>query len=393
MFNFQSLLIICLVTCLVSCGKDAEKNNGTQTNNGQTAATNNGTSNNGTTGGTTNNGQTASTNNPTQTAGEAILEEIRSDLDLAEVDVDFTFLAEAEDGTQFSHSTGASTFSTSYRSASTSKWVAAAVILSVVQSGKLSLDAKPQEYIAGWPATGNLSEIELSHLLAFTSGLNSGGGCVNRARFDFDECVLDIATKNAISTPPGTEFYYSSNHMQVAGAMAISAGGFDSWEALFADFKTRTGLFPRSVFDLPSSTNPRLAGGMHWTAVEYFSFLRALFRNEILTPELIEMMTSDQNGGAIIPDGASPAEAGTGEDWHYGFGNWIECHSAAFDCTGRQRVSSPGAYGSYPFIDFENKYFGIVAREGALGTFVNGYNLFLEVSPKLETWANTHQVN
>ena len=355
MLPSRYFILVYLVTTLVACGNDSEKNNnGVETNNGQTISTNNGTSNNGTTGGTTNNGQTVSTNNSTQT-NTPILEEIREDLDLAEVDVEFTFLAEADDGAQFSHSTGASTFSTSYRSASTSKWVAAAVILSVVQSGSLSLESNPQDHIVGWPATGNLSEIKLADLLSFTSGLTNAPSCVNRPRADFDACVLEIADENAASPSPGSAFHYASTHMQVAGAMAVSAGGFASWEALFSDFKTKTGLFSTSVFDLPSSTNPRLAGGMHWTAVEYFSFLRALFRSEILTPTLIEMMTSDKNGGAIIPEGASPAFAGTGEDWHYGFGNWIECHAPSFNCSGRQRVSSPGAYGAYPFIDFENK--------------------------------------
>ncbi len=97
-------------------------------------------------------------------------------------------------------------------------------------------------------------------------------------------------------------------------------------------------------------------------------------------------MTSDQINGATIVN--SPAINAIGEDWHYGFGNWIECHANPNNCTQTTRVSSPGAYGAYPFIDYKNKYYGILAREGALGTFKNGYVLFESVSPKLEAWAS-----
>ncbi|VAW96261.1 hypothetical protein MNBD_GAMMA19-245, partial [hydrothermal vent metagenome] len=46
-----------------------------------------------------------------------------------------------------------------------------------------------------------------------------------------------------------------------------------------------------------------------------------------------------------------------------------------------------GAYGAYPFIDFENGYYGILARQGELGTFQEGIKLFESVSQKLKNWA------
>ena len=56
--------------------------------------------------------------------------------------------------------------------------------------------------------------------------------------------------------------------------MAIEPSGAASWTALFDAFKTRTGLFPSAVYNLPSEDNPRLAGGMTWTAEEHLAFLR-----------------------------------------------------------------------------------------------------------------------
>lgn len=328
----------------------------------------------------------SNTNNPTIYYKDTIETQIRSDLDNYNSDTDFTLLVKSSSGNTFSHSTGSSTESTSYRSASTSKMVTAAVILNVVKSGSLDLNSNPQDFLNFWPTAGNLSNITLSHLLSFTSGLINEPICINIGISNFESCVENILSSNDGSIVPGTEFYYSSTHLQVAGLMAVEAAGVDSWETLFSHFKTETGLFTTSIYDLPSTTNPRLAGGMHWTAAEYLQFLEAIYEGTILTPELITSMTSDQFQGATIA--YSPALDGIGKDWHYGFGTWIECDQTPFNCTSPYKASSAGAYGAYPFIDFENQYFGILAREGALGTFDKGFITFEVVEDELKIWAS-----
>lgn len=311
--------------------------------------------------------------------------EIRKELDNYETDADFTLMVESANGKRFSHSTGSSGESVLYRSASTSKLVTAVVILTLVEDSLLSLGDHPGDYIPSWPDTGNLAAITLRHLLSFTSGLADKPFCLNLPSADFEECVARIAGVNANARPPGEEFYYSPGHLQVAGLMAVKASGLASWQELFTRFKSKTGLFPNGNYDLPSLQNPRLAGGMHWNAAEYLAFLRALYEQRILGAGLIAQMTEDQLRGAAI--GYSPSLAAIGEDWHYGFGLWIECHDNPFNCNRTTRVSSPGAYGAYPFIDYENRYYGILAREGAYGTFDKGYRLFESIAPKLEEWA------
>ncbi len=318
---------------------------------------------------------------------EKLENEIKTDLNGVITDTDFTLTMMSENGRTFTHSTGNSKASSLYQSASTSKLVTAVVILSLVKDNTLSLEDHPQDYIPTWPSTGNLSTIQLNHLLSFTSGLVNEPICINFPNANFETCVENIATRNEISKPPGEEFYYSSTHLQVAGLMAIKASGLSSWQEVFEQFKSNTGLFPNADYDLPSLQNPRLAGGMHWHAEEYLEFLEAIYTEEILNVALIDLMTSDQISNATI--GYSPALVGVAEDWHYGFGNWIECHANPNNCTQTTRISSPGAFGAYPFIDYENKYYGIIARQGALGTFRNGYELFESISPKLETWAAT----
>ena len=277
---------------------------------------------------------------------------------------------------------------TAYESASTSKLVSAVIILRLVEQGYLNLTDHPQDYIPGWPITSSdpLYNITLAQLLSFTSGLTIEPLCQNLPTADFASCVNTIATSNAHNgITPGTQFYYASTHLQVAGLMAMHARGLATWQAVFDEFRSQTGLFPHGSYDLPSTTNPRLAGGMHWTGTEYLAFLKALKSNTLLSASSMAEFLKDRtaNGVTLV---YSPAMDAIGEDWHYGFGFWHECQSPTFNCTPGERISSPGAYGAYPFWDRNKNYIGIVARQGALQTSFNGVAIERTVRPQVEAW-------
>lgn len=302
-------------------------------------------------------------------------------------DVDFSFSVERQDGRRYSYNRGGSTLQTSYESASTSKLVSAVVILRLVEQGYLSLSDRPQDRIPAWPigSGDTLYSMTLAQLLSFTSGLTTEPICLNAGSAIFDDCVNSIATTNAGNgITPGQQFYYASTHLQVAGLMAMRARGLATWQEIFTEFKTQTGLFPTATYDLPSATNPRLAGGMHWTGEEYMAFLKALKNGSLLNSTSMGQLLADHTAGVTIA--YSPALAGAGEDWHYGLGLWHECQSATFNCTAGTRVSSLGAYGAYPFWDRSHDYFGIVARQGALGTFPNGIAIERTIRPDVEQW-------
>jgi CubicO group peptidase (beta-lactamase class C family) len=304
-------------------------------------------------------------------------------------EVDFSFSVEREDGRRYSFNRGSSTLQTSYKSASTSKLVSAVIILRLVEQGYLNLSDRPQDHIRTWPIANNdsLYGITLEQLLSFTSGLTDEPYCLNIGGSNFTNCVIRIAKENlGNSIVPGQEFYYSGTHLQVAGLMAINALGVSNWQDLFTLFKAETGLFSTSSYDLPSSTNPRLAGGMHWTGEEYLAFLKALKDGVLLSAYWTHKLLEDHTATTTITK--SPAASELGEDWHYGLGLWHECQSASFDCDAGTRVSSPGAYGAYPFWDRKNAYFGIVARQGARGSYANGIAIERAVHTKLVQWAD-----
>jgi len=325
---------------------------------------------------------------------------------------DFTVLLESADGRSYAYSHGSSTPSTSYDSASSSKLVAATVILRVADEGLLSLDSKPHDVIDFWTEE---SAITLRDLLSFTSGFTvpspcGGAGqppcpwsCIDSIEAEFEPCVRQVYEANIAASPrpaPGTQYVYHPNHLQIAGLMAVKATG-KPWAELFESFKAATGLFATSRFDLPKLSNPRLAGGMHWTGSEYLAFLSALYHNRVpatgepllKSQALWDALFADQRGAATVAADDSPLWARLHEDWSYGLGNWLECPTAtsgpgAFDCGAGHRNSSPGAYGAYPFVDFDADYVGIVARESPKpGTFPEGIATFRVIQQEVERWA------
>lgn len=324
-----------------------------------------------------------------QVCREPLENQMTETLTNLQTDTDFTLYLEAEDGGNFTYSNkGLSTLNTPYESASTSKWVTAAVILRLVDLGRLSLDDHPQDHILDWSIDPSdpLYEITLAQLLSFTSGLVNEPLCINQPNANFAACVRQIAVANAANGKvPGAEFDYGPSHMQVAGLMAMRAADVTSWRELFLQFKQDTGLFPNAAYDLPSISNPRLAGGMHWQAQEYAAFLKAFQFGTLLSEGTKTLMMTDQIADAAL--GNIPTVEGIDQEWHYGFGIWLECPSAAFDCPVISYYSSPGAYGAYPFINTEQRFFGVLARQGALGTFANGKAVYDAVANLAEQWA------
>jgi len=312
---------------------------------------------------------------------------------------DFSYSVQRQDGRQYTFNRGASTLQTSYESKSASKLVSAVIILRLVEQDALEQDpltllSRPQDHIATWPIPSSdpLFGMTLAQLLSFTSGLTIDPPCLEEPSSGFEACVISVANANAgNSIAPGQEFFYASAHLQVAGLMAAEARAM-SWQAIVADFKSQTGLFPSSSYNSPSASNPNLAGGMHFTGQDYMDFLKALKDGLLLNAASMSELLSDHT--ALVPIAFSPMFSGIGggpglgEDWHYGFGLWHECQSATFNCVAGTRVSSPGALGTYPFWDRSKGYAGIVVLNGVFGAdLLTGITIERSVRSTMESWA------
>lgn len=250
--------------------------------------------------------------------------------------------------------------------ASASKWVTAALVMTVVDDGRLSLDAPISRYLPEF--TGDAGRITLRQLLAQTSGeggLPDGVDLRQDPRITLGASAAAIA-RHPLQDRPGAVFRYGGPGYQVAGA-AVEAVTGRRWAELFDERIARPAGMTASAWQhLPSrgvapgdTLDPLLQGGLVTTAQDYMRFLTMLAQGgvidgrRVLSANAVDAMETAQTLGlpmAYIPPGATRGQA------QYALGNWCERWSADRRC---MLVSSPGAFGAFPWIDRQSGLYGI----------------------------------
>ena len=110
--------------------------------------------------------------------------------------------------------------------------MASALVMTIVDDGKLSLDGPIGKRLPA--VTGAASKIALRQMLSYTSGQGSLQGLVDISqdpRISLTNSAAAIAAL-PLKDPPGKVFRYGSPAFQVAGALAERATG-KSWLQLF----------------------------------------------------------------------------------------------------------------------------------------------------------------
>lgn len=300
------------------------------------------------------------------------------------------------------------TETTLIQSASTAKWIAATVVLDVVTNpgnypgggmvnGRpLTLDSPIKDFLpaasgTSWKptvgslgASNRLASVTLRQLLSFTSGLEREHACIGSLT-DPDVCISNLVdanlSENANGTTPRT-FYYSGAHLFVAARAAAHASGLGDWGALFKRFKEVHRVFqtplaspgptqfgPGGFFPASGAGNsPSPAGSMRYTAGDYTPFLSKVVQGEILPLAAVAELLGDEVARQGVAIEYSPL-LDDGEAWHYNLGNWTECPEPSFSaqCSRARRYSSPGSFGTYPFVDFNPSAEGDAPFVGLLG--------------------------
>lgn len=261
---------------------------------------------------------------------------------------------------------------TEYPVASASKWMAAALVMTVVDEGKLSLDEPVSKVLPNFQ--GEAGKITLRMLLAQTAGtgnIRSLFDIRQDARMTLAQSADEVA-KRPLEDPPGAVFKYGGPGFQVPGAMVEAVTG-KRWADLFEEriarplgmTHTRWEHLPARGVSAAETLNPLLQGGVVTTADDYMRFLTMLAQHGsyeghvILTARAVDDMETAQTIGkpmAYTPPGV------TGQ-LQYALGNWCFTWKADGSCT---RVASPGAFGTYPWIDRSSGYYGIFFMKGRL---------------------------
>lgn len=248
--------------------------------------------------------------------------------------------------------------------ASASKWLSALVLARLVERGVLRWDSTIGEWFPEAPPATHA--ITLAQLYSHTSGIAiTDAGCLSDRDSTLDACALDILSR-PLAWPPGSTFAYGGNSMQVGGAMAERASG-RRWDALFlAEVVGPLGLRSTDWVALApqpgylANPNPRVAGGARSTLSDYSIVLDMVLQggrhagSDYLQPQTLAEMAVDRARGLPV---ASTPVPGLG----YGIGQWVEARDAAGVT---YRVSSPGAFGFTPWVDWRSGSNGVVAVLG-----------------------------
>ncbi len=241
------------------------------------------------------------------------------------------------------------------RIASCSKWLSAALVMTFVDEGKLNLDDTVGKFLPIMTTNGKGS-IKIWQCLSHLTGIKPGSFKESmeamKTMQSMDEAIAEIAAQ-PMEGEPGKTFHYSNVGLQIAGAVIEKISSKD-FETLFAErIAIPCGM---KNTDFGKKKVPLPAGGAFSTAEDYMNFLQMILAEgkfngkQILSKNaIIEMQKNRVSKDVVIA--SSPAEAG---NWGYGFGEWV-----MDDATGEKRsgvVSSPGLFGSFPWVSNDKKY-------------------------------------
>jgi len=250
--------------------------------------------------------------------------------------------------------------------ASCSKWLTAALVMSFVDQGKLSLDDKVSKFL---PIFTKYSKgyITIKDCLAHLTGIESEPirltNLFGRKKYaSLEEEVNDFASKKEIQSNPGLEFRYSNIGLNIAGRI-LEVLTKRSFEQLMQERITRPLMMRNTSFASFNAVNP--SGGAVSTASDYMNFLSMLLNKgmfngkRILTEKAIEDMNMVRTTPAMIKYAPKAAEG-----FNYGFGEWI---LQADENGNGTVVASPGLFGTWPMIDQCRGYACIFFTKGLLG--------------------------
>jgi CubicO group peptidase (beta-lactamase class C family) len=250
--------------------------------------------------------------------------------------------------------------------ASCSKWLTAALVMSFVDQGKISLDDKVSTYI---PIFSKYSKgyITIRDCLAHLTGIESEPirliNLLGRKKYaTLEEEVNDFASKKEIQSNPGLEFRYSNIGLNIAGRV-LEIVGKRSFEQLMQERITRPLMMRNTSFSSFNAVNP--SGGAISTASDYMNFLIMLMNKgefngkRVLSEKAIQEMQTVRTTPAMIKYAPKAAEG-----YMYGFGEWIMRSDENNIGT---VIASPGLFGTWPMIDKCRGYACIFFTKGVLG--------------------------
>jgi len=230
--------------------------------------------------------------------------------------------------------------------ASISKTLAAGVMMSLVDSGQLSMSDPVAKYVPDFNKTTNKASITLGECFSHTSGLPDNPAALYNYNMSLPDFAEQMASSVLISKP-GTQFSYGEASMQTAGGCAELATG-----QLFTSlFQQRIAVplgMSNTAYTVYNATTPLVAGGISSNAEDLAKFMEMLRLGgtvngkQILSANSVKAMLTDQIAG--IPHDTGFGQPPLTSD--YGYGTWLDMNP---DGSLRDAYGA-GVFGTYMFL-------------------------------------------
>jgi CubicO group peptidase (beta-lactamase class C family) len=244
------------------------------------------------------------------------------------------------------------------RIASSTKWLSAACIMTLVDDGKIKLDDPVAKYLADFRKPG-FDAITIRHCLSHKTGLRASPmrrKIASRIRKNsLKEMVADIPENEELYAKPGTSFYYGNIGLLIAGRVAEVVSS-TSWAALFEEKIAAPCNMLSTTFS--EGGLEMLAGSATSTAADYMRFLQMILDKgtfigkRVLSERSIQEMQRSQTEGLAIEHTPEIADG-----IHYGLGEWIMSKDVTGSTTA---VASPGLFGCWPLVNLTKGYASIL---------------------------------
>jgi len=247
-----------------------------------------------------------------------------------------------------------------------SKWLTAALVMTFVDEGKISLDEKVSNYLPIFETYGK-TYITIRQCLSQTIGIADNSKSItkllDKKKFETLEEEVNSFVKKEIAANPGTTFFYGNMGPNIAGRVleVITKKSFDVLmkQRIFTPLEMKNSSFvPEN-----GSVNPSL--GAESTATDYMNFLammldKGMYKGKrILSEKAVAEMQTVQTKKAVKK--YSPQLT---EGYEYGLGEWIQEQ----DSDGNSVVvSCPALVGTFPYIDKCRNYACIFFVKKQLG--------------------------
>lgn len=246
-----------------------------------------------------------------------------------------------------------------------SQWLTAALAMSFVDQGKITLDEPLGRYL---PVLEKYMKgyITLRNCLTQTTGIEDEqtrlGKLLKKKKYQtLEEAVNGLAARE-IHNNPGKEFSYGDVGLTIA-ARVCEVLGKKPFERLMQERITRPLKMRSTSFFNDDGSAPNPSSGGRTTANDYMNFLimilhKGVFENKrILSEKAIDEM--EKASFTDLPVVYSPPSF---NNWHYGMGVWL----LEEDQNGQGIVmSAPSLHGSWPIIDRKHGYAALLLLQSA----------------------------